>query len=101
MGAKRDGTLRVVASVALWLGCAGDAPAPEATALEPPEIVCSEPRGEICTFEYNPVCALRDTGVRCVQAPCPSFEWKTYSNPCTACADPQVAGYRHDACEAE
>ena len=60
---------------------------------------CSEPRPQICTREYRPVCATRDTGVRCVTTPCPSTELKTYSNGCTACSDPGVVGYQLNACE--
>jgi len=60
---------------------------------------CKEPRSEICTREYRPVCATRDTGVRCVTTPCPATEIKTYSNACTACSDPKVLGYRVGSCE--
>jgi hypothetical protein len=49
---------------------------------------CPEPRPQICTQEYRPVCAkLQDGG------------FKTYSNGCTACTDPSVTGYRDGACE--
>ena len=59
---------------------------------------CVEPRPELCTKDYRPVCALRDTGVRCITTPCPSTEWKTYSNACSACSDPDVMGYKNGAC---
>jgi len=39
---------------------------------------------KICTMEYSPVCGEIDTGIRCIQAPCPSFEQKTFSNNCMA-----------------
>jgi hypothetical protein len=75
------------------------------TALKTPEnssVVdykkCPEERLQMCTREYMPVCATRDTGVRCITAPCPSSEQKTYSNGCTACADEKVSGYVKDAC---
>jgi len=49
---------------------------------------CQEPRPQVCTREYRPVCAkLQDGG------------FKTYANGCTACTDPAVAGYRDGACE--
>lgn len=69
--------------------------------LEKPVVLkeCTEPRPEICTTEYFPVCASRDTGVRCVTTPCPSTENKTYSTACTACVDPKVHGYVMGACE--
>jgi hypothetical protein len=41
-------------------------------------------------MDYRPVCATRDTGVRCITTPCPSTEQKTFSNACTACSDPKV-----------
>lgn len=59
---------------------------------------CPEQRPQVCTMDYRPVCATRDTGVRCVTAPCPSSELKTFSNACTACADPKVISYTPDEC---
>lgn len=50
--------------------------------------ICTEPRPQICTMDYQPVCAQLQDG---------TFE--TYSNGCTACADPVVTGYREGACE--
>lgn len=50
---------------------------------------CTEPRPEICTREYNPVCATLNTG----------SEEKTYATGCTACADPAVTKYRQGPCE--
>ena len=60
--------------------------------------VCTDPRSPICTMEYLPVCGQRDTGIRCVTTPCPSMEWKTYPNACTACADEAVLGYIAGEC---
>jgi len=51
-------------------------------------IACPEPRPEVCTQEYLPVCALRQDG-----------SLKTYSNGCSACSDPLVTGYREGVCE--
>ena len=65
------------------------------------ETECQDPRPEMCTEEYRPVCALRDTGVRCVTTPCPSEEWKTYGNACAACSDTDVMGYKHGECRDE
>jgi len=59
---------------------------------------CGDPRPQMCTREYRPVCASRDTGVRCVTTPCPSKEWQTYGNACDACSDKAVSGYREGAC---
>jgi len=65
-----------------------------------PYTQCKEPRPQICTREYRPVCAEVDTGIRCVTTPCASTKLKTYATGCTACADPKVIGYRPGACEA-
>ena len=59
---------------------------------------CKDPRPEACTREIDPVCAKRDTGVRCVTTPCPSEENITLGNACTACSDPKVFGYVKGAC---
>ena len=62
-------------------------------------VVCKDPRPEMCTQEYLPVCATRDNGVRCVTTPCESTETVTYSNGCMACSDPAVYFYHPGACE--
>ncbi len=84
-------------------------PAPETT-QQPTEgaaeggrlafITCEDPRKSMCTKEYRPVCGEVDTGIRCIKAPCPSTEKKTYPNGCEACADPKVVGYFPMACDA-
>lgn len=81
----------------ILLGLAGCNEQPEAAA----DITeCKEPRPQMCTREYRPVCGLRDTGVRCVTEPCPRTEHKTYGNACDACADSAVLSHRPGACEA-
>lgn len=62
-------------------------------------VECKDPRPTICTREYNPVCAIRDTGVRCITEPCPSSERYSYANSCTACADLDVISYTQGECE--
>jgi len=60
---------------------------------------CNEPRPEFCTMDFNPVCATRDNGIRCVTTPCSSTESATYSNGCSACADKNVFSYVAGECE--
>ena len=60
---------------------------------------CSNPRPELCTQEYAPVCATKDNGIRCIKAPCPSTDKATYSNGCAACADKDVYSYQLGACQ--
>ena len=63
-------------------------------------IECTEPRPRICTREYRPVCAVKDTGTRCVNAPCSAATEKvTYATGCTACADPKVYRYTLGECK--
>ena len=57
---------------------------------EPDLTSCPEPRPEICTMDYTPVCARHTDG-----------SFKTYSNGCTACTNPSVEGYVEGACESE
>lgn len=50
---------------------------------------CPEPRGQVCTQEYAPVCAFLDKGQR-----------TQYSNGCSACSNPLVKGYIAGPCPA-
>ena len=54
---------------------------------------CTEPRPEVCTMDYTPVCGLQRTAGE--------EQWKTYSNACTACSDSSVTGYIKGACETD
>jgi hypothetical protein len=49
---------------------------------------CTEPRPQMCTREYRPVCATLNDGTQ-----------KTYANGCTACSDPKVKGHFPGPCE--
>ncbi|NNE37833.1 MAG: hypothetical protein HKN08_05960, partial [Gammaproteobacteria bacterium] len=51
-----------------------------------------------CAEIYMPVCAVRDTGIRCVTTPCESTERIDYSNACSACRDPEVISYTDGQC---
>ena len=51
------------------------------------QTVCADPRPQVCTMDYRPVCAqLEDSS------------FKTYSNGCTACSDQLVTFYEEGAC---
>ena len=107
MRAKRTRlTTLAAASLLAALACStdGEAPADPAAPAAPPadevELTrCTDPRPEICTQHYDPVCGRRDTGVRCVTEPCDgAFELRTYANACAACSDAKVDGHRPGAC---
>lgn len=51
------------------------------------EVECESPRPEVCTFEYRPVCGLERSG-----------GWRTEGNGCSACANPEILGYKEGAC---
>jgi hypothetical protein len=52
-----------------------------------------------CTKDLKPVCGQVDTGVRCIKAPCPSTEQRTFPNACTACLEAKVTGFFPRSCE--
>jgi hypothetical protein len=64
-------------------------------------VECTTPRPEFCADIYQPVCAVRDTGVRCITTPCDSTEEVEYGNACEACSDPDVISYTEGRCEQE
>ena len=70
-----------VAAMSVLVACTGSSPAPD------PVTQCSEPRPQVCTMEYNPVCATLWDGAT-----------KQYSSPCNACAHDAVASYLADVC---
>ena len=71
---------------------------PQSSAPPEADTACVAPRTRMCTTIYAPVCATRDTGIRCITAPCPSSERKTFSSACAACVDPHVSGWTKGAC---
>ncbi len=60
---------------------------------------CTIPRPEVCAEIYMPVCAVRDTGIRCVTTPCDNTEDMNYPNACSACSDENVFSYTDGLCE--
>ena len=69
-------------------GCASSHEATDDSTVTSTITACTEPRPQICTREYRPVCATLADG-----------STKTYATGCTACSDPKVSGYRDLACE--
>ena len=79
-----------------------DAPKADAPKTDAPKsVACTNPRPQACTMEYAPVCATRDTGVRCITTPCPSSEQVTKSSSCNACSDTKVISYVKGECPAK
>ncbi len=56
-------------------------------AAVPGATVCEDPRPQMCTMDYRPVCATHADG-----------STKTYSNGCGACADAVVTSWVEGAC---
>ena len=77
--------------IAIWLvsalGCAASPPSAKEGGGADELTPCEEPRPEMCTMHYDPVCGVRDDGGK-----------KTYSNACVACSDSAVIGYTEGAC---
>lgn len=49
---------------------------------------CENPRPEMCTMDYNPVCGQLKNG-----------RAKTYSNGCSACSDQNVVEHKAGECK--
>lgn len=62
----------------------GQAPAQEKQLFNE---ACPAERSQMCTYDFNPVCGVSDSG-----------EKKTYSNGCSACANENVAGFTLGEC---
>jgi hypothetical protein len=50
--------------------------------------ICKEPRPQMCSMIYSPVCGTAKDGSH-----------KTYGNACSACATSAVVGYTAGACK--
>lgn len=77
----------------LTTGCAMTGGPSEGSQRAQLDVQCQDPRPEVCTFEYQPVCALRESDQSAGR------EWETYSNGCTACSDVTVIGYKAEPCD--
>jgi len=66
---------------------------------KPDSVSCAGPRNTKCSEYEAPVCGVVDTGVRCIQAPCPSSEKRSFLNACKACADSSVVQFTPGSCK--
>ena len=74
-------SLLLITVILTVVGCASDPIDTESMTL------CTNPRPEVCTMEYDPVCGFTEDGHR------------TYASGCTACSDKEVIGYKQGACK--
>jgi alkaline phosphatase D len=51
------------------------------------QTICTDPRPQLCTMDYRPVCAQLEDG-----------SFKTYANGCAACSDQMVTTYEEGVC---
>ncbi len=70
------------------VACAQSPAVEETVSSRPVLIACEEPRPQLCTMQYDPVCGLTANN-----------QYKTYSNACSACSDASVTGHSPGACE--
>lgn len=82
--------MRVLSTIAaaFVLTACGNNPAQEPDVLAGTR--CADPRPQVCTMEYNPVCVTLLAGGT-----------KQYASPCNACADDAVAAYLIGPCPVE
>jgi len=74
------------------------APSSEGREVQPAQSQCQDPRPQLCTMDYQPVCGSRDKGRRCITTPCNSTELHNYANACAACADAAVYSHYPGVC---
>ncbi len=67
--------------------CHAEMPRQPPRATEPGAVACAEPRPQVCTREYRPVCGVRADDTR-----------QTFGNACTACAEPGVVRHVPGPC---
>ena len=80
----------VTACTALPADLFGQGPADREVSETPvlKTVQCEEPRPKICTLQYEPVCAVMESG-----------SINTYPSACNACADIAVSAWRPEPCE--
>ncbi len=70
------------------VACAQTSVVEETVSSQPVLVACVEPRPQMCTRQYDPVCGLTANN-----------QYQTYSNACSACSDASVSGHSPGACE--
>ena len=70
------------------LACTQSSAVEETVSSRPVLVACEEPRPQLCTMQYDPVCGHTA-----------SNQYQTYSNACSACSDASVSGHSPGACE--
>ena len=70
------------------VACAQISAVEETVSSRPVLVVCEEPRPQVCTMQFDPVCGLTADS-----------QYRTYSNACSACSDAGVSGHSSGACE--
>lgn len=76
----------LVATASLVLGACASSGADESMPVAN-ATVCEDPRPQVCTMDYRPVCGTLNDG-----------STKTYANGCGACADAAVTSWVENAC---
>ena len=80
----KSNIILIVTIFSLFGGCASTHYTPT-SATE--RTICQDPRPQVCTMDYRPVCATLEDGTI-----------KTYANGCGACADAEVVSWVDNAC---
>lgn len=83
-------TLLAFGSAALFvaaIGCGAERSPEQTTPTSASLTTCTEPRPEICTRDYRPVCGRTEDG-----------RSQTYGNACDACSQRDVVGHRPGPC---
>lgn len=98
----------IVVSILIACGASTKPTPEEPIGIVPPEehtsvvTQCKDPRPEMCTMQYLPVCGnVAEAPVCKPGMDCPAvimMKKKTYSNSCSACSDPKVRSYTEGEC---